>query len=160
MRGDVPRFNEFGEISPQELPLIVEGKLVNTLINSRTALEYNLVANGANSSESLRAPEIAPGNLTEEEILKSLDTGLYISNLHYLNWSDRQEGRITGMTRYGCFWVEKGEIVATIKNLRFDESLYSFFGDNLMGLTNFRQFIPNTNTYECRSLGEVWCLGH
>ncbi|HIK38790.1 MAG: metallopeptidase TldD-related protein [Geminocystis sp.] len=152
-RGDVPRFNEFGEISPQELPLIIQGRLVNTLVNGRTALEYNLVSNGANSSESLRAPEIAPGNLTEEEILKSLDTGLYISNLHYLNWSDRQEGKITGMTRYGCFWVEKGEIVATIKNLRFDESLYLFFGENLMALTNFSQFIPNTSTYESRSLG-------
>ena len=31
-------------------------------------------------------------------------------NLHYLNWSDNIGGRITGMTRYACFWVENGEI--------------------------------------------------
>ncbi|WP_330203282.1 TldD/PmbA family protein [Cyanobacterium sp. Dongsha4] len=151
--GNVPRFNDLGEVSPNELSLIESGKLLNTLISSRTALEYNLTANGANSSESLRSPEIKAGSLKEEEILKNLDTGLYLSNLHYLNWSDRPSGRITGMTRYGCFWVEKGEIVATIKDLRFDDSLYSFFGHNLIALTGFREFIPEVSTYESRSLG-------
>ncbi len=151
--GNVPRFNDLGEISPDELPLIESGKLTNTLISSRTALEYNLTANGANSGETLRSPEVEAGNLKEGEILKTLDTGLYLSNLHYLNWSDRTSGRITGMTRYGCFWVENGEIVATIKDLRFDDSLYSFFGSNLIALTDFREFNPEVSTYESRSLG-------
>jgi predicted Zn-dependent protease len=80
------------------LPLIQAGQLVNTLINSRTAKEYGKVANGANGSESLRSPEVLPGTLPAADILKALDTGLYLSNLHYLNWSDRPTGRITGMT--------------------------------------------------------------
>lgn len=151
--GNVPRFNDFGEMSPDELPLIIKGQLVNTLISNRTAVEYNLKSNGASSYEGLRSPEVHSGNLLEDEILKAIDTGLYLSNLHYLNWSDRTLGRITGMTRYGCFWVEKGEIVATIKDLRFDDSLYSFFGENLLALTNFREFIPQVSTYESRSLG-------
>ncbi len=152
-RGLVPRFNELGEIAPSELPLIQKGVLVNTLVNSRTAKEYQKIANGANSSESLRAPEVSPGNLAFAEILPSLDTGLYVSNLHYLNWSDRPTGRITGMTRYACFWVEKGEIIAPIENLRFDDSLYRFWGDNLVDLTNFQEFIPEVGTYESRQLG-------
>ncbi|BAQ63245.1 TldD/PmbA family protein [Geminocystis sp. NIES-3709] len=151
--GNVPRFNDFGEMSPDELPLIVAGKLVNSLISSRTALEYGLKSNGASSFESLRSPELASGTLSEKEILKAIGTGLYLSNLHYLNWSDRRQGKITGMTRYGCFWVENGEIVATIKDLRFDDSLYSFFGKNLLALTDFREFIPEVSTYESRSLG-------
>ncbi|MGI0480669.1 TldD/PmbA family protein [Geminocystis sp. CENA526] len=151
--GNVPRFNDFGEMSADEVPLIVEGKLVNTLISSRTALEYDLQPNGASSYEALRSPEIASGNLSEKNILKAIDRGLYLSNLHYLNWSDRTQGRITGMTRYGCFWVENGEIVATIKDLRFDDSLYSFFGKNLLALTDFQEFIPEVSTYEARSLG-------
>ena len=157
--GNVPRFNDLGEMSAMELPLIVEGKLVNTLISSRTALEYGLKSNYANSSESLRTPEIASGILAEREILSAIGTGLYISNLHYLNWSDRTLGRITGMTRYGCFWVENGEITATIKDLRFDDSLYSFFGNNLVALTDLREFIPRTGTYESRSLGGVLVPG-
>ncbi|MEA5564385.1 TldD/PmbA family protein [Anabaena sp. UHCC 0399] len=152
-RGLVPRFNELGETAAPELPIIDNGKLVNTLINSRTAKEYKKIANGANSSETLRAPEISPGNLVYEQILSSLDTGLYVSNLHYLNWSDRPKGRITGMTRYACFWVENGEIVAPIENLRFDESLYRFWGENLVAFTNFQEFIPEVGTYESRQLG-------
>lgn len=151
--GNVPNFNEMGEVSPLELPLITAGKLVNTLINSRTAKEYNLQGNGANSGETLRSPELSCGNLAEKDILPRLDTGLYISNLHYLNWSDRTTGNITGMTRYGCFWVEKGEIVATIRDLRFDDSLYSFFGANLIDLTQWAEFNPEVSTYEYRSLG-------
>ncbi|MEH2323261.1 MAG: TldD/PmbA family protein [Nostoc sp.] len=152
-RGLVPRFNELGEIAALELPIIEKGHLVNTLVNSRTAKEYQKIANGANGSETLRAPEVTTGNLGFEQILQSLDTGLYVSNLHYLNWSDRQTGRITGMTRYACFWVEKGEIIAPIENLRFDESLYRFWGENLVDLTTFQEFIPEVGTYESRQLG-------
>jgi predicted Zn-dependent protease len=152
-RGLVPRFNELGEMAAPELPLIEKGILVNTLVNSRTAKEYQKIANGANSSETLRAPEVSQGNLLLEQILPSLDTGLYVSNLHYLNWSDRPTGRITGMTRYACFWVENGEIIAPIENLRFDESLYRFWGENLVDLTNFQEFIPEVGTYESRQLG-------
>ncbi|RCJ41808.1 Zn-dependent protease [Nostoc punctiforme NIES-2108] len=152
-RGLVPRFNELGEMAAPELLVIDKGYLVNTLVNSRTAKEYQKIANGANGSETLRAPEVSPGNLVFEQILPSLDTGLYVSNLHYLNWSDRHTGRITGMTRYACFWVENGEIIAPIENLRFDESLYRFWGENLVDLTNFQEFIPEVGTYDSRQLG-------
>lgn len=157
--GSVPRFNELGEIAPDEIPLIIKGKLVNTLVSSRTAIEYGLEANGASGGEGLRSPEVTPGTLQSSEILKQLDTGLYLSNLHYLNWSDRPGGRMTGMTRYACFWVENGQIVAPIKDLRFDDSLYAFLGENLITLTDFQDFIPNTDTYERRSLGGLLMPG-
>lgn len=152
-RGLVPRFNEFGEMADLRIPIFEDGVLVNTLINSRTAKEYGKTANGANSSESLRALEIAPGKLAKQDILTRLGTGLYVSNLHYLNWSDLHAGRITGMTRYACFWVENGEIIAPIDDLRFDETLYRFWGDNLIDLTDFQEFIPEVGTYESRHLG-------
>ena len=157
--GNVPRFNDLGEMTPIEIPLIIEGQLVNTLISSRTAAEYGLVSNAASSREAMRSPEVSPGNLKQEDILKQLDTGLYLSNLHYLNWSDRPGGRITGMTRYACFWVENGEIIAPIQDLRFDDSLYSFLGHNLIALTENREFIPRTHTYEKRSLGGLLMPG-
>ncbi|WP_416674345.1 TldD/PmbA family protein [Egbenema bharatensis] len=158
-RGLVPRFNEWGEVAPVKLPLIQAGQLANTLINSRTAKEYNLTPNGANIRESLRSPEIAPGDLPQSDVLRALDRGLYVSNLHYLNWSDRPTGRVTGMTRYACFWVEDGEIVAPIQNLRFDESLYRYFGENLIALTDFQEFIPEVGTYDHRDLGGSWVPG-
>ncbi len=157
--GLVPQFNHLGEITPQQLPLIITGQLVNTLVNTRTAREYQKVSNQANSGESLRAAEVNTGQLAQVQILAELDTGLYLSNLHYLNWSDRQTGRITGMTRYACFWVENGKIIAPINNLRFDESLYNFWGNNLLSVTNFAEYAADVDSYGQRSLGGSWVPG-
>jgi predicted Zn-dependent protease len=102
---------------------------------------------------------VESGNLAASEIFKALDTGLFLSNLHYLNWSDRPTARITGMTRYACFWVANGEIVAPIENLRFDESLYRCLGEKLVDLTDSQEFLPEVGTYERRSLGGTWTPG-
>jgi predicted Zn-dependent protease len=151
--GTVPRFNDLGEVAPVEVPIISAGHLTHTLVSSRTAKEYGVPSNAAAGSEGMRAAEILPGQLAAEEIVQQLDTGLYLSNLHYLNWSDRSGGRITGMTRFACFWVEKGVIRQPIKDLRFDESLYSFWGENLEAITDFQELVPEVDTYEARSLG-------
>lgn len=151
--GVVPRFNEGGELAPLNLPVLVEGKLVNTIVNRRSAAEYAATANGGNRYESLRAPEISPGDLPPDQVLSALDRGIYLSDLHYLNWSDRPTGRITGMTRFACFWVEEGKPVAPIAPMRFDDSLYNFWGEHLCALTTDREFIPETSTYEHRSIG-------
>ncbi len=158
-RGLVPQFNSNGEMAPDNLPLIERGKLANTVISGRTAKEYGLESNGGIGCEDLRAADVAPGDLAEADVLRALDTGLYLSNLHYLNWSDRPAGRITGMTRYGCFWVEDGEIVAPIEDLRFDESLFNFWGENLIALTNQQELVPAVDTYEHRDLGGTWAPG-
>lgn len=147
------RFNSLGELSPETLNLISHGQLDNFLISSRSAKEYGVVGNAADPGEAPRALEILPGELKKEDILKKLDTGLYLSNLHYLNWSDRLNARITGMTRYACFWVENGEIVAPISDLRFDESLYDCLGNQLEAITNFQEIDPMVSTYESRSFG-------
>ncbi|WP_448526663.1 TldD/PmbA family protein [Parathermosynechococcus lividus] len=151
--GTVPRFNADGEIAPACVPLITQGHLHTLLISRRTAQEYGLQANGASAHEGLRSPLVLPGTLAAEDCLSALDTGLYVGNLHYLNWSDRPSGRITGMTRYACFWVEQGKIVAPITDLRFDDSLYAFWGEELDAFTNTPVWIANTDTYEQRSLG-------
>jgi predicted Zn-dependent protease len=156
--GLAPRFNDEGVLSPETLPLISSGKLVNTLISSRTAAEYRLKANGALDSETLRSPVMhaashESGGLKTDEILKRLGTGLYLSNLHYLNWSDQFTGRVTGMTRYACFWVENGEIVAPIRDLRFDESIFALFGSELEALTEESVLMSATDTYGRRQVG-------
>ncbi|MEM9161690.1 MAG: metallopeptidase TldD-related protein [Cyanobacteria bacterium P01_F01_bin.4] len=152
-QGQMPRFNAFGELSPLTMPLIQSGQLTNTLVSARTAKEYDIPSTYAEAGEYLRSPVIAPSKLAEADILAALDTGLYLSNLHYLNWSDRPNGRITGMTRYACFWVENGKIVAPIEDLRFDESLYNFWGDGLIDFTDSVAFVPEVGSYGYRDLG-------
>lgn len=57
------------------------------------------------------------------------------------------------MTRYACFWVKNGAIVAPIENLRFDDSLYNFWGANLEALTQATPLIPDVGSYGYRDLG-------
>ena len=148
-----PRFTATGALSPEELVLIEKGELRTLLIHERTAKEYGLKTNGAANGEGLRSPEIACGDLDPSDVLKELGTGLYLGNLHYLNWSERKTARLTGMTRYACFWVEDGEIIAPIKDLRFDESLYRILGSELEAVTQTSLRLPETDTYQERALG-------
>ena len=157
--GMVPRFNDNGEMAPERIELIAGGQLKNTLVSSRTAKEYAVPANFAGEGEGLRSPSMATGDLEEGDILESLGTGVYLSNLHYLNWSDMIGGGITGMTRYACFWVENGEIKAPIENMRFDDSIYRFLGDNLEAVTATAQVNPEVGTYDGREFSATTCPG-
>ncbi len=155
--GLAPRFNKLGEVAPTTLPLIEKGVLENMLISTRTASEAGKPSNFADinewGSEYIRSPEIASGTLAEEDILKRLGTGVYLSQLHYCNWSNVQNARITGMTRYACFWVENGEIAAPIKDLRFDDTIYRILGSSLEDLTRESMIEPVISTYWQRAIG-------
>lgn len=153
--GYVPSFNSLGEIGPRELPVIQNGQAVNLLTSTASSKEYKIASNQAEPYEGFRSPEIKAGQLEESDILKRLDTGLYLSNLHYINWSDLQSARITGMTRYACFWVEKGEIKGPIMDLRFDDSIYNLFGAHLLELTAHQELFVSSATYQKRSLGAL-----
>ena len=91
------------------------------------------------------------GTIADDEILTTINNGIYISNLWYLNFSDRNNGRMTGLTRFGCFIIENGELTAPINTMRFDDSVYSMLGDNLIGLTSKRELLIDSGSYEERS---------
>ena len=148
-----PQFNSLGEISPTHLSVIQHGKIENLFTSTKSSIEFGVESNLADEDEGFRSMSIAPGTLEREKILSELDTGLYISNLHYLNWSNPMEARITGMTRYACLWVENGQIQGPIADLRFDDTLFDLWGENLESVTNFTELEPQTMTYFQRHLG-------
>lgn len=128
--GITPGFNDDGYLRAS-VPLIQDGRSVERLTNARSAREYGLQPNGALDSEAPAALSMEGGDLAEADVLAQLDTGLYIGNLWYVNFSDRMNCRLTGMTRFATFWVEHGKIVAPVEAMRFDDSLYRLLGDQL-----------------------------
>lgn len=150
--GLAPRFSENGELAPEMVPLFENGKFIQALVSARTQKEFGVPSNGA-GSERLRTPEMGHGSMALSDAFKMLGTGLYLSDLHYLNWSDMNQGRVTGMTRYACLWVENGEPVGPIQDLRFDETLFRCFGSELAEVTREAHIIPETSTYGKRALG-------
>jgi predicted Zn-dependent protease len=149
--GVAPPFQEDGFVKPPALTLIEAGRLGAALVSPRTGKEYGLEPNGAEAGEAPESLELAAGTLAAEEALAALDTGLYVSNLWYLNYSDRAAGRITGMTRFATFWVEGGRIVAPVGAMRFDDTVYRMLGANLEALTRERELLLDPSTYEGRS---------
>jgi len=148
-RGLIPGFSTEGFLLPAEVPLIVSGRGVGHLANARDAKEFGESVNA--TSGTPHSVTVGPGTLDRADALAHLDTGLWIGNLWYCNWSDPNDCRVTGMTRFGTFWVENGAVVAPVNVMRFDDSLYHLFGDRLEALTQQRDLLLATDTYGGRS---------
>ena len=148
-QGLTPQFTRAGFVKPPSVELIRAGEYRDCLAGARSAREYHTAVNCA--GEQPQSLELSGGTLSQDEVLAALGTGLYISNLWYCNYSDRNHCRITGMTRFACLWVEQGRPVAPVNVMRFDESIYHILGDRLEGLTREREQILDTGTYDWRS---------
>jgi len=157
--GVAPGFQAEGFARPARVPLVREGALVGALTSPRTAREFALEANGANAQESPEAIAMAGGDLPAGDALAALDTGLWIGNLWYANYSDRPACRITGMTRFATFWVEGGKIVAPVDVLRFDDSVYRLLGSNLESLTREPELLLSPDSYRSRRLASATLPG-
>ncbi|EXJ16272.1 TldD/PmbA family protein [Imhoffiella purpurea] len=156
-RGLAAGFTAEGFLQPDSVTLIEKGAHADCLVDARSAKEYGGIVNaGGETPESLA---LDAGDLPLDAVPSRLGTGLYIGNLWYCNWSDANECRITGMTRFGTFWVENGEIQAPVKAMRFDDSLYHLLGDRLEGLTRERELILSADTYDGRSTGSALLPG-
>ena len=153
--GIAPAFTAEGFVKPERVRLVDRGRAADTLSSPRSAREYGLPANGANEQESPVALRLEPGSLPAADALRTLDTGLFISNQWYLNYSDRAACRMTGMTRFACFWVERGELVAPLDVMRFDDSFLRLFGEGLVALTDRAESIAESGTYVERQLASV-----
>ena len=153
--GVSPRFNSFGFLKQNKIDLIHAGQFGTALTSPRSAQEYGVDTNGAENHEHPDSLRIDGGTLEESEILSELDTGLYISNLWYLNFSDRNNCRMTGMTRFATFWVEGGRIRAPLNVMRFDDSLFRMLGENLVNLTKSTERLFDSSTYHRRSTSSM-----
>lgn len=149
--GVAPNFQSAGFVRPDRVPLIVEGAYAETLVSPRSAREYGVPTNGATTHEFPESVAIAPGDIPTRAVNEALGTGLFVGNLWYTNFSDRAACRTTGMTRFGTFWMDDGEIVAPVNVLRFDDTAYNLFGDGLVGLTDEAEMLLDTETYGERS---------
>ena len=154
-----PLFQSDGFTRPERLDLVRSGRYGESLVSPRSAREFGLPGNGASGAESPEALSISAGELDERRALAQLGTGLAVSNLWYLNFSDRQNCRVTGMTRFATLWVENGEPVAPVEVMRFDDSLYTLLGESLEALTAQAHRLPDTSTYDGRCFGATTAPG-
>ncbi len=63
----------------------------------------------------------APASL--DEMIKATDRGLLVSRFWYIRSVDPRTALVTGLTRDGIWYIEKGAIQYPVKNFRFNQSI-------------------------------------
>ncbi|MCK5682824.1 TldD/PmbA family protein [bacterium] len=111
-----------------KINIVESGVLKNVVHNIRTAKKMNTETTG----HALPPPQKEPfpldvmmieGNSSMEDMIKSVDKGIYITRFHYIGLVDEKKTTITGMTRNGTFLIENGEIVGALTDLRFTDDI-------------------------------------
>ncbi|MEO0194948.1 MAG: metallopeptidase TldD-related protein [candidate division WOR-3 bacterium] len=75
------------------------------------------------------------------------ERGLIITRFWYVNLVDVQSLTFTGMTRDGVFVVENGKIVGSMKNMRFNESLFNAL-NNVLDVSREEELIGESTWYD------------
>lgn len=121
--------------------LILHGENRGVCLDRVSAREAEMEPTGhapLPGSASGGAPEnlvMSAGDVPPGELLDRLGTGILVHHFHYVNGLlDPRRALMTGMTRYGAFWVESGKIRHALKNLRWTQSFVSALGEGLVAL--------------------------
>lgn len=118
----------------QKLALIENGIAKNIVHNSYTAGLMNAKSTGNRVSASSNTPfplniTMKSGESTLNQMIESVEKGLYITRLNYINAVDSRQTINTGLTRGGTFLIENGKISKAVYNLRFTDSTLKMFNN-------------------------------
>jgi PmbA protein len=126
----------------QKTPIIEKGVFKNFLVDNYYGRKLKMERNGAAGEAFV----MQTGDKTFDELIGSIKKGLYISSLHYMNFINRKETSITGLTRDGTFLIEDGKITKVVNNLRFTEKISEII-DNITDIENEAVTIPYSDNY-------------
>ncbi|MDD2332363.1 MAG: metallopeptidase TldD-related protein, partial [Candidatus Cloacimonetes bacterium] len=125
------------------LPLIKDGKFQSFMCDTYYHHKTGLPKNG-NDGSCLVLKE---GDKPLDELISSVQKGLFISSLHYMNFINAKETSLTGLTRDGTFLIEDGKITKVVNNLRFTERIERIFR-SVVALEDRAYTIPFSGNYE------------
>lgn len=119
---------DFEGVPRQKVMLIENGIARGVVYDTLTAQRDGVASTG----HSLPAPNtfgpfalhlaMAPGNASKNEMLKSIERGVWVTRLWYTRVVHPMKVLITGMTRDGTFLIENGAVTQPLKNFRFTTS--------------------------------------
>jgi len=124
---------DFEGVPRQRVKLIDRGLARGLVHDRRTARRARVRSTGHGLPEPNELGPIPlnlvmhPGRSSLESMIATTQKGLLITHFHYTNVMDPQKLVLTGLTRDGVFWVEKGKVRYPVKNFRFTESLLNAF---------------------------------
>jgi predicted Zn-dependent protease len=132
----VPMPFDFEGVPKKRVNMIEDGVAKAVVYNTITAKKGGTTSTGhaLSPDEDIAALPInmffSTGENTEEEMIASMERGLFVRRFHYVNGLlATRKALFTGMTRDGTFLVENGKIKHPVKNLRFTHSMLDAFSN-------------------------------
>ncbi len=140
------------EGTPRRSVPLVEGGVARAILYDRT---YAARAGTASTGSALLPGLGSPGGVgatsvalgagsaaSVEDLISGVDRGLYVCRLHYVNGLlEPRRAVMTGLTRDGCFLVERGKITRPVGNLRFTDSFLEGLA-RCDAMTRVRRAVP------------------
>lgn len=81
------------------------------------------------------------GDTSVEEMIASVDRGLYVATFNYCRVLDPKSMAVTGLTRNGTFMIENGKITGAVSGLRFTQSFVEGLGSGkILGIGSDARF--------------------
>jgi len=120
---------DFEGVPRKRVALIERGVAGQPVTDSYYAAKLGL----PNSGHALPAPNaygplplnltLAPGDMSEAEMIAAVEHGVYVTRFHYVNVEDPMKLVLTGMTRDGTFLIENGMLSSPVRNQRFTQNV-------------------------------------
>ncbi len=118
-------------VPKQRVPIVVNGVPTSPVYDRLTAAREGRRASTGHAQlydEDWDGPlpenlSLSPGEMTVEDMIRSIDRGLYITRFWYVNLIAPHNCGVTGTTRDGVWWIERGELAYPVTNMRFDQEL-------------------------------------
>ncbi|MCB2223227.1 MAG: TldD/PmbA family protein [Actinobacteria bacterium] len=84
---------------------------------------------------------VGGGSTSVDEMIASVDRGLYVATFHYCRVLDPKSQVVTGLTRNGTFMIENGAITGAVTNMRFTQSFVAALAEGqVLGLGDDTRF--------------------
>ena len=88
-----------------------------------------------------KAMTIDGGDQSVDDMIKSTQSGIYITRFWYLNFLNPMQTMVTGYTRDGTFLIEDGKITRPVVDMRVQQSMLEAFA-NAETISSERRLIP------------------
>lgn len=136
-------------VSKKKMMLIEKGVARGVAYDSFTsALEGKRTTGHSSFPEDAEGPLpghlfMERGNLKASKMIEMLDRGILVKSFHYVNGLINPKDTVmTGMTRHGTFFVDKGKIKHPVHSLRFTENVIKAF-ERIRAISEDVEIFPN-----------------
>ena len=121
MHAEMPAVPTTNEGIPATRLSLIKGGVIENLTYSRYWAQQKKLSPTPGPVNYIMESSDAPVSI--DEMIKATPRGLLISRFWYVRLVDPRTIVLTGLTRDGLWWIDKGKISHPVRNLRFNQSV-------------------------------------